>query len=75
MSPQATNMGATADDLPKAISTAVMEIGPFKLTVHHLDNGQRVVDAESMERLMHFLATGEAPEPMIDVTPRSHPNE
>jgi hypothetical protein len=57
------------DDLPKAISTAVIDIGPLQLTVHNLDNGQRVVDAESMERFMHFLATGEALPPMKDVTP------
>jgi hypothetical protein len=58
-----------SDDLPKVISTAVMEIGPLKLTVHNLDSGQRVVDAESMERWMHFVATGEALEPAINITP------
>lgn len=58
-----------SDDPPKAISTAVMEIGPLKLIVHNLDNGQRVVDAESMERFLHYLATGEALEPLIEITP------
>jgi hypothetical protein len=56
------------DDLPRAISTATMQVGPLKLTVHNLDNGQRVVDADSMERFMHFLATGEAIEPAIDAS-------
>lgn len=55
-----------SDDLPLAILTATMEIGPLKLTVHNLDNGQRVIDAESMARFMHFMETGEALEPPID---------
>ena len=59
--------GGVSEELPRAISTAIMEVGPLKLTVHNLDNGQRVVDAESMERFMHFLATGEALDPPIDV--------
>lgn len=55
-----------AEELPTSISTSMMQIGPLKVTVHHLDNGQRVVDAESMERWLHFVATGEALEPAID---------
>lgn len=62
-----------ADDLPRAISTAVMEIGPLRMTVHNLDNGQRVIDAESMERFLHWLATGEAIEPAIEVEARNAP--
>jgi hypothetical protein len=60
-----------SEELPRAISTAIMEVGPLKLIVHHLDNGQRVVDAESMARFVHFLATGEALEPSIEADGRS----
>ncbi len=47
-----------------------MDIGGLTLVVHHLDNGQRVVDAESMDRFMRWMETGEAemPPPDVEIT-------
>ena len=46
-----------------------MKISDLELTVYHLDNGQRVIDAESMARFFECLEGGEDVPPMKDVTP------
>jgi hypothetical protein len=40
------------DHPPTVISTGVFLLGGVALTCHVLSNGQRVIDAESLERLL-----------------------
>jgi hypothetical protein len=61
-------MRAVADDLPREVSRATVNIGGFDIEFVHLDNGQRIITAESMERFMAFLH-GEAA--MKNVTPEA----
>ncbi len=57
------------DPLPTAIKTSVMKIADLELTVHQLDDGRRVIDAESMARFIEWMeGDGELPS-MKDVTP------
>lgn len=57
------------EELTREVYSGLLEIGPLTLTVHHLDNGQRLISAESMERFLHFMQTGEA------LPPPATPNE
>lgn len=47
-------------NLPRAIASNTLRIGNLDLTVHVLDNGQRVIDAESFQRFMDAIA-GDVP--------------
>lgn len=44
---------------PKSIAQGVINLGGFKLRTHVLDNGQRVIEADDMERFFKLLETGE----------------
>lgn len=55
-----------ADEIPREVSRGTIDIGGCVIEVVQLDNGQRIITAESMERFIAFLA-GEAP--MKNVTP------
>ena len=41
--------------LPTAISSDVLKIGTVELVVHVLDNGERVIDADSAARFFECL--------------------
>ncbi len=45
-------------DLPTAIWSGEFQIGSVKLKCHVLDNGQRVIDAESVDEFFRFLDDG-----------------
>lgn len=44
--------------IPQAIASNTLRIGGLELTVHVLDNGQRVIDMESFERFIDALHGG-----------------
>ena len=44
--------------LPMAVSEATVQIGSVALTVIQLDNGERVIEAESMHAFMAALENG-----------------
>ena len=44
--------------LPQVVRTADVQIGCIAIRVHHLSNGERVIDAESMEALFAALGDG-----------------
>lgn len=46
------------DDLPTAVSTAVIRLGSIEMRVHHLSDGRRVIDAESMADFFTALEDG-----------------
>ncbi len=46
-----------------------MKIADFELTVHQLDDGRRVIDAESMARFVQWIEDGGVMPLMKDVTP------
>lgn len=46
------------DELPREVSRATVNIGGCELDVVHLDNGQRIITAESMARFLDYLETG-----------------
>lgn len=48
-----------SDDLPREIATSTVELLGIELTIHVLDNGQRVFGAEGFERLVAKLFDGE----------------
>lgn len=50
----------TTPDLPASVAEETMEVAGIQVKVHILDNGQRVIDAESAEKLFQWLAA--APE-------------
>lgn len=43
---------------PTAVSVAEIQIGSVGMRVYHLDNGQRVIDAQSMADFMAALEDG-----------------
>lgn len=43
---------------PKAIYESAFKVGPIEIRVFHLDNGQRVIEQESMARLLEWLYSG-----------------
>lgn len=45
-------------EMPKAVLTSKLQIGSAELVVHVLDNGERVVDADSFEGFLEYLADG-----------------
>lgn len=45
-------------DIPQSISTATMRIGSVELVVHQLDNGQRIIEADSMNALFAAMEDG-----------------
>lgn len=45
----------TDDNLPRAIRSGKFNVGPVELTVHVLDNGQRIIEAEGMHALLALL--------------------
>lgn len=50
----------TKDNLPKAVYSGEIKLGDTILNVHVLDNGQRIIDQESMERFMEYLSSPDA---------------
>jgi hypothetical protein len=48
-----------ADDLPREIGRAKMQLGPLEIEVVNLDNGQRIVTQESMAAFLAWLQNGE----------------
>ena len=42
-------------NLPQVVHSGTVNIGGFELTVHVLDNGQRVIDAECLNSFFEFL--------------------
>ena len=44
--------------LPREVSRATVNLGGCEIEVVHLDNGQRVVTAESFERFMEMMESG-----------------
>lgn len=55
------------DELPREISRGRMQVGPLDLEVINLDNGQRLITPESMERFLSWMGCSE----MKNVTPES----
>ncbi len=53
-----------SDQLPKAIASSTLRILGVNLTVHVLDNGERVIDAGDIKRL--FEAMGDLDTPMTE---------
>jgi hypothetical protein len=47
------------DKTPTSIAANTVNIAGVDMTVHVLDNGQRIIEAESMERFFTALASGE----------------
>jgi hypothetical protein len=58
-----------SEQLPKEVGRGTMKIGDVELEVVHLDNGQRVITAESMERFFGWMNGEAAAVPMKNVTP------
>lgn len=51
-------------NIPQAIASDTLRIMGLDLTVHVLDNGQRVIDADDLARF--FDALGDATEPFTE---------
>ncbi len=46
-------------NLPKSVKSGTIHLSPdHSITVHVLDNGQRVVDAEGLEAFMDWMESG-----------------
>ena len=41
-----------SDEIPKAVWSGTFSVGGIEMQCHVLDNGQRLIDAESMERFV-----------------------
>ena len=52
------------EKIPQAIATATVRIMGVDLTVHVLDNGQRVIDGDDLARF--FDALGDSTEPFTE---------
>ena len=48
-------MTQNEDPLPSEVSRGVIDIGGIEVEVVHLDDGRRIITAESMERFMAFF--------------------
>ena len=53
-------------NLPEVARTATITVAGVDLTVHVLDDGQRVIEAESMERLFERLERGDVPATLVE---------
>lgn len=51
-----------SDDLPYAVSTSTIRIFGVDLLVHHLNTGQRVIDAKSVEELFEVMSSDQTPD-------------
>ena len=51
-------MSENQNDLPVSVWSGVVHIGSVALAVHVLSNGERVVEAESVERFLDALTGG-----------------
>lgn len=49
-----------SDDLPKSVLRNTLTIMGVELVVHQLDNGQRIIEADSVHRLFEAMA-GDTP--------------
>lgn len=56
-----------SDELPREVSRGTITLFGCEIDVIHLDNGQRLLDAEGFERLMRMMANGGLD--LKDVTP------
>lgn len=45
----------SGEELPFVVRTSTVSIDGISLTVHQLSNGQRVIEAESMDRFMRSI--------------------
>lgn len=45
-------------DLPREVDRGTVKVGGLEVSVVHLDNGDRIIPQEDMERLMQWLADG-----------------
>lgn len=50
------------DNIPTSIRTSTIHIFGVDLVVHHLDNGQRVIEADSMAALFEAMGSEDAPD-------------
>lgn len=50
--------GWKVSNLPKSTKEGVLNIGSLQLKVFVLDNGQRVIDEESVQNFMKWLVNG-----------------
>jgi hypothetical protein len=46
------------DNLPRAVRSAELKIGPVALMVFTLDDGRRVIDEDGLNNLMEWLEAG-----------------
>lgn len=46
----------TLEGLPQSVASATLRVGPVDLVVHVLEDGQRVVEANSMEAFFEWLS-------------------
>ncbi len=53
-------------NLPEVARTDTITLAGVDLTVHVLDDGQRVIEAESMERLFERLERGDVPATLVE---------
>ena len=53
-------------NLPEVARTDTITIAGVDLTVHVLDDGQRVIEAESMERMIERLNRGDFPATLVE---------
>lgn len=53
-------------DIPTSVSTATVRIFGVELVVHHLSNGQRIIDADSLAALFDAMGDPNAPAPSDD---------
>lgn len=49
------------DDLPKAVETREATFGGITLRLHFLDNGQRVIEQDGMDKMMRAMQRGTFP--------------
>lgn len=47
-----------SEDIPKSIANSTINLFGVELKCHVLDNGKRVIEAESMEKLFDYMANG-----------------
>lgn len=44
--------------LPKSIKEGILKIGSIELKVHVLNDGRRIIEADSMDEFMKYLENG-----------------
>lgn len=59
------------DELPKEVGRGTMQMGPITVEVVQLDDGRRLVTAESVAAVIEWLASGV--QPIVHVNSRDEP--